>query len=72
MADRRGGSMSSEPDHKIVEAMGKTWDQQGHYPPRNWHYKCLCGHYEHGLKDQMAMFAAWEEHARPEEDDGAP
>jgi hypothetical protein len=49
-------------DHKIVEAMAASWDAAGHRSPKDWHYVCSCGHRESTLKDQMAMYAAWEAH----------
>jgi hypothetical protein len=63
--------VSGPTEHKIVEAMGASWDEQGHRPPYNWHVECSCGWTMRGLRDQMAMFDAWKAHVQFETGQGA-
>lgn len=49
-------------EHKIVESVGKSWDQAGYRPPWNWHVTCSCGWRVDGLRGQLAVFDAWHTH----------
>lgn len=49
-------------EHKLVEMMASTWDQDGHRPPRDWRVICTCGFTARALPGQIEASDAWAAH----------